>query len=1338
MQLNMMNGNMADQGLVALPASSVQQRFWVLDQLNPRDPAVNIAVRFGLRGSLNVDALTRALNETVKRHETLRSNFAMVDGEVKQIVTDCVRLDLPVTDLRNLPEAERRDCAERLASGHARATFDLAKDTLVRAALLRILDEEHMLLINVHHSVADGWSIGIITDELGMLYEAFCTGTAARLAELPIQYADYTIWQQEQQNEAGPGQSEAYWKRQLTGMEKLEVPADFARPAAEYHSEANILSRLLPVPLTDSLRRLSVEHDATLFMTMLAGLQVLLHRYTGETDIAVGTQVVGRNVPEVESLIGPFINTLVLRTDLSGDPSFENLLNRARETATEALEHQEVPLERVAELLRAKREGGNRAMFNVNFIFQRDFVKPWNHAGVEMWPIPSRSPGALHDLNVFLVERKDGWRLSCEYNTALFRAERITRMLGHLETLLESVANDPAQKISHLPLLNDVERTQLLREWNATQAAYPAGGGVHRLIEAQAERTPGATAVVHGGASVSYRTLNERANQLARTLQEQGTRPGSLIGICLDRTPEMIIAALAVWKTGCAYVPLDPEFPPTRLAYMASDAKLAVLITSASRAPLIETSAPIVLVDSKRIAAKATTNPDLAVGGDETAYVLYTSGSTGRPKGVAIAHAALANLLQAIVREPGVSSRDAIAAVTTLSFDIAALELYAPLITGGRVILLGRKQGVDGAALRRVIEEGAATILQATPATWRMLIESGWTRTPRLKMLCGGEPLTRDLADELLARGGELWNMYGPTETTIWSSWVRIRNDGEPISIGRPAPNTQFYVLDGNLQPVPAGVSGELFIGGAGVAKGYLDRPELTAERFLQNPFGEGRIYRTGDRARFRFDGQVELLGRTDRQVKIRGYRIELGEVEAALSGSQDVRDAAVVVRPDAVGEVEMIGYFVPVHAGVTSESIRAQLKRHLPDYMVPGLLIPLAELPKTPNQKTDRNALPDPGTLRTTSKSESEPGASVDPLEATLTAIWEKVLRIRPIGRGDNFFELGGHSVLAAQMFSRMERSLGKALPLATLFQAPTIAQLASLLRDGGWTPPWSALVPIRPSGSKPPIYLVHPIGGNIINLAGFGSRFDLDQPLYGLQARGLDGEETPHTSVETMARDYVQQIRAIQPEGPYLLGGFSAGGIVAYEMAQQLTSAGETVQMLALLDTVIQVPEESRALNRKWARWLRTIRFNSRYALRVGPCKFAALKLRNWKMRANIRLWLGNRRKALNVEEAFLVAVRDYSPKPYAGTATLFRSQDELDIFTDKSLGWSPLIQGGLSIRLVSGDHDTILSEPHIGVLAREISSSLKESTGLYHGLDRQPSGTEIRSLQSLARFA
>ncbi len=1290
------------QDLLALPASPAQERFWIVDQLKKGDPSLNVAVRFLLTGALDTAALIRALNLVVARHETLRANFEQVDGRLAQIVVPEREIEVPVTDLSNLEPTRQRAEADRLADEIARQSFALEAGPLIRARLLRCAPEQHILLITVHHIVSDGWSIGVITDEIRAAYEAYSAGREPRLPELAIQYADFALWKNEQT--AGDVGAESYWRERLSGLPRFEMMPDFARSPLN-DGKGHIVSRLLPKRLTQKLQAFALNHDSTLFMAYYAALCALLSRYTGETDIVTGTHFACRDAVEVEPLIGPFAQNLVLRTDTAGDPTFVELLDRASETISGALLHPDIPYDRITA---GRGDGG--PLFSINFIHQRDFVKPWQCGTLRMDPIPSRSPGAWYDLNLFLVERVDGWRLSCEYNTSLYRMATVELLLEHFELLLTAIAADPYRCISEYDFLTQSEQRCLLSEWNNTAASYPTHLCVHDLLRLAAARTPGRVAAEAGPETITYEQLDAWSNRIARYLKSRGARPGVYVGICMDRSLDMLAAVLAVLKTGAAYLPLDPAFPASRLEFMSEDADIRILVTSDSQRQRIQTGACVVNIDRERlpIGAESPLPLEDKVSSDGVAYILYTSGSTGKPKGVEVQHRSVINMLYGMQAHLQLGEADSVLAITTLSFDIATLELYLPLITGARIILASQKQAADPLELREVLARVRPTFLQATPVTWRMLIDAGWNGTPGLKMLCGGEKMTPELATALLSRGGILWNAYGPTETAVWSTIGRVE-PGETITIGRPIANTLIYILDTQLRLLPLGVPGEIYIGGDGVAKGYRNRLELNAQRFLSNPFGPGRLYRTGDIGRYLPGGNIEILGRNDAQVKVRGFRIELGEVEAALAAVEGVRAAAVAVRTDPAGENMLAGYFVP-RAGVDAGAVRQALSAKLPPYMVPTWLVAMAELPVTPNGKLDRKALPEPQAAQPApAVAEISPA---DPLEATLISIWESVLGVAPVRRQDNFFELGGHSVLAARMFTRLEKAIGKSLPLATLFQAPTIAKLASLIRDTDWKPSWSPLVAIRPSGSKPPFFFVHPIGGNVLNFAGFSSHFGEDQPIYGLQARGLGGDEAPHTSIELMAADYVRAIRTVQPEGPYAIGGFSAGGVVAFEMARQLRHSGQEVSLLALLDTGIR---SGRALTfgERLRRHAFILSQNLRYAARVAPIEYLDRKRKNLAMRLQLLKWnlreklgLANDPAMLSAEEAFLLAMRGYTPVPFNGDAVLFRAGDD---YLDPNLGWGNIIRGRLDIEITTGDHDTILHEPHIGMLAQLIQKRL-----------------------------
>lgn len=1067
-------------------------------------------------------------------------------------------------------------------------------------------------------------------------------------------------------------EAEDYWRRQLTDLPYCEIAPDHPLPAGGARGERATVSRCFGRGLSAAVDSLAAGVAVTPGVVLVSGAVALLHRYTGDTDLAIAISAWEREDPAHGGLV---------RVNVSDNPTFRALLCKVETAVSAARRYAFFPWEKIAGLSQTDRP--RLCGLSVGH----------EDAGARLAGLSGESTSkccGTGDLHVFMGRGEAA--VHCEYDRALFDSKTIQELMAHLESLLSAAVADPDQNLSSYRLLTANQITMLLDRGCPGGVAAPADRCVHELFEQRVRLHPNRTAVLCGRAAVTYGELNQRANRMARYLRSLGLGRGERIGIQVQRSVEMLVSVLAVLKTGGCYVPLDPSFPAERLRFMAEDAGLALTIDD----QWLHASRPeVTQQESDDLVNRATLS--------SPADIIYTSGSTGIPKGVEIHHGALVNVLNAVIRNPGIREDDTVLAVTTLSFDISKAELFGPLLAGARIRLATREEVADGLELRRIIEEGTITLLSATPATWRMLIEAGWKGTHTLRMFSTGEPLSRAMADQLLSRGVELWNLYGPTETTIWSSWRRITAGADPITVGGPAPNQSFYLLDAYGNLVPAGAPGELWIGGAGVSKGYRNRPELTAERFKPNPFGSGIIYRTGDRGRWRGDGDMEILGRMDGQVKIRGFRVELGEVEATMAACPGVRGAAAVVQGDTLA-----GYFLSNQVTPATEvTLRSHLSSKLPAYMVPSHLILLDEFPRTANGKLDRRALPDPKLIQRRSPAERELAA--DRMEAALTNIWELVLQRHPIHRTDNFFEIGGHSLVAARLFAQMEKQLGRTLPLATLFQAPTIEKLAAVLRDRGWTPPWSSLVPIRSSGSRPPFVFVHAIGGNVVNFAGFAAHFNSDQPLYGLQARGLDGKRAPHLVLEQMAADYIRDMKSVQPQGPYYLGGFSAGAVVAFEMARQLRSQGDAVPVLALLEGEMTCARSTtRAMH-----WWRTMLFNARYSAHVGFRTFVTKKLRNWRRRVRIRLlpWHDNP-SLLDAEEAFMVALRAYRAQPYDGSAILFCTDTELRLHPDMYEGWSQYVRGGVEVQFISGDHETLLAEPQVGQLASILADRLDEA--------------------------
>jgi amino acid adenylation domain-containing protein len=1050
-----------------LPLSFAQQRLWFLDRLEPGSPLYNIPAAIEIAGRLDGAALLRSLREIVRRHEALRTTFAARPEGPVQVIHPERKIEFPVADLRGLPANEREAAARRLATEEARRPFDLVRGPLLRALLIRLEEERHLAVLTVHHIVSDGWSMGVLVREIAALYPAFITGSAPALPELPVQYADFALWQRDRLQGEVLERELAFWRQRLAGAPMaLDLPTDHPRPALQTFRGAQAPFRLGPEALA-ALRAAGKGAGQTLFMQILCAWDLLLQRWTGQDVLLVGSPIAGRARPEVQGLIGLFVNTLVLRGDLTGDPTLGELLTRVRETALAAFTHQDLPFGRLVEELHPQRDFARPPLFQVLFILQPAEADALELPGLRLAPRDLDTGTAKFELTLQLAEGEDqvsGW---IEFNTDLFEPATAERMAGGLAVLLEALPGGSGRPASELPVLSAAERRQLLLEWNETGRPWPAAALLHELFERQAARTPGAPAVSFGGESLSYRDLDERANRLARVLRRRGVGPEVRVGLCVERSAGMVAALLGILKAGGAYVPLDPGHPAERLALILEDSAVAVLVTEERLlAGLPSHDAEVLCLDGEIGSEDAGPLEPLAVE-ENLAYVIYTSGSTGRPKGVQLPHRAVVNFLHAMTERPGLGPDDVVPALTTLTFDIAGLEIYLPLAVGGRVEVLERDEAADGRRLAARLAAVGATAVQATPATWRLLVTTGWRGMPGLKILCGGEALPRDLAGELLARGAELWNVYGPTETAVYSTTGRVAPGDGPVLLGRAIANTGLYVADPRSRLAPLGAAGELLIGGAGLARSYLGRPELTAERFVPHPWSPepgARLYRTGDLVRWRPSGELQFLGRIDHQVKVRGFRIELGEIEAALLRHPAVAQAVVAVgsRQETVGESRLVAYVVPagkVPAAIPSiDELREHLRRSLPEYMLPSAFVVLEALPLNPSGKVDRKALHAPEATREAASA----AAWADPrneLERMIAALWREVLGIDRVGAGDNFFDLGGHSLLAAQVHVRLSEKLGRELALLDLFRYPTVASLAAFLGGGEAAAPRTGL---------------------------------------------------------------------------------------------------------------------------------------------------------------------------------------------------------------------------------------------------------------------------------------
>ncbi len=1316
-----------------LPLSFSQEGLWFLEQLTPGSAAYNVPIALPLSGPIDVTTLERSLNEVLRRHEALRTTFQLVDGEPAQIVGAPAWFTLPLVDLRQLPKGERDQEAERLIAEEAGRPFDLARGPLFRARLLQLQDDRYRLLVNLHHIVSDGWSLGVLARELEALYQAYAAGEESPLPALPVQYGDYARWQRAYLQGDVLEQQLSYWRRALGGdLAPPELPTDRPRPAEPTLRGAVKRFEIEPA-LWERLTALSRREGVTLYMTLLAAFDVLLHRYSGQTDIVVGTPVAGRNREEVEGLIGLFVNTLVLRTDLSGDPTFRALLQRVREVALEGFAHQDVPFELVVRELHPQRDIHQSPLFQVMFAYEKVGLNPL-----------TVGTGATHfDLTVFCWEHADRLTGLFEYSTDLFEAATIERMIGHLLTLLAGAAANPDARLSELPLLTAPERHQLLVTWNATETAYPRERCVHELFAARASATPDAIAVVSEGESLTYRELDERSNQLAHYLQELGVGPDVLVGICVERSPELVVGLLGILKAGGAYLPLDPAYPKERLAFMLDDARVPVVLTQQALVDCLPAySGPVVCLDVAPIVGAGDTSPlPTTSSPDNLVYVMYTSGSTGTPKGVAVPHRAVVRLVVG-ADYVTLDQHEVLLQLAPISFDAATFEIWGSLLNGARLVLAPPGK-LSLEAVGRTVQRYGVTTLWLTAGLFHEMVERQLAALRGVRqLLAGGDVLAladvRRVASEL--DGCQLINGYGPTETTTFACCWPVTPDGltgASVPIGRPIANTRVYVLDRQRQPVPIGVPGELYIGGDGVARGYLNRPELTTERFVPDPFGAdpgARLYKTGDLVRYRPDGTLEFLGRLDDQVKIRGFRIELGEVEAALRRHPRVGDAVVVARGDTAGDRRLVAYVVPDGAAhLPPSTLQSFLRQKLPDYMVPSLFVTMDRLPLNPNGKVDRRALPAPGAERPALEQTYVPPRS--PCERRLVAIWERLLGVRPIGVTDDFFALGGHSLLAARLFAEIASEFGTHLPLASIFPDATIEHLADLLGSGSAPLPAAFIVPIQPRGEAPPLFLVHGIGGGVLDFTNLARAIGPEQPVYGVdRPETCEPAATPMT-IEAMAQQLVRALRAFQPAGPYRLGGHCFGGLLAYEMAQQLVADGQEVALLALIET--EAPSYRRVhvtgrVLREFARnlpvWLADV---------VGHSQPLFLNRLRRKSRLLTRSLNGQTRRAqalrapLQLEDLVdrvgeisderrqlmmiqLQAARNYRLRPYPGQITVFRARCRpLWCSFDHALGWGELAAGAIVTHVLPGNHVQMMTEQrYIAALATRLRRALAET--------------------------
>jgi amino acid adenylation domain-containing protein len=1282
------------------PVSQSQARIWYMHQLAPQSAAYNITVPIRFSGVIQKEALIRSMEEMVQRHDSLRTTFRSSRGEPVQIISPSSTVDMTEIDIGNVPEDARVKEAKRISSEEARRPFDLENGPLIRVLLIRLSDEDHVLLLNMHHMICDQWSLGIIARELTALYNGFSKSSPLSMAGLPAQCADVAIWQDQWFLGERLDAQLAYWKKQLADMKPLALPTDHPRPSIQMFRGSQESLNLSP-ELLESLNRHAAQENASLYMLFLAAFQTLLCRYSSQHDIALGTPIANRNRLEWEGVVGTLINILVVRTDLSGDPSFRQLLRRVRRAVLDAFDNGDLPFETVVKELHCERDPSRSPLIQVLFNFQSVSLGNINLDGLSWMPFEIDQSSSQFDLSV-TVDPEITRKIVMTYNIDLYEPETIKRMLQHYHRLLEAVAANPDESVATISILSDHEKTQLLYQWNNNHDDFPQKC-IHELFEDQARKTPDSIAVVFDDQKITYDELDQRANQIACGLRTRGVKPEVPVGVCMERSIDLIVALLGILKAGGAYVPIDPAYPQERITFMIEDSGLGIMLTQEKllkHLPRNGQSTLCLETMANAASSESTGNyPFLQPG--NLAYVIYTSGSTGKPKGVEVEHRSLVNFLYSMGKTPGMTEKDVLLSVTTVSFDIAALEIFLPLTVGARVVLTSREVVADGKRLMQQMESSCATMMQATPTTWRMLVEAGWNGSERFKVLSGGESLPLDLAKDLLKGGNTVWNLYGPTETTVWSTIAQVESNCSRISIGRPVNNTRVYILDSKMEPVPVGIPGELYVGGQGVARGYLKRPELTGDIFVRDPYSgdsQERLFKTGDLARYLADGTIEYLGRIDQQLKIRGHRIEPGEIEATLMEHPAVRQAVVVGQEYAPGDTRLVVYLVMLRdMACDRNQLRSFLERRLPDYMIPAAFVFLEALPIGPGGKVNRQALPPPDpTDASLGKTFLAPR---DRLEFQLAQIWQSVLNVSPIAVTDNFFEIGGHSLLAVRLIEELERGLGKRLPLARIFQAPTIEKLANVLASQSPLGETPLVVPLQPHGLNPPFFC-HGASFDIALHAG------TDQPFYGLRPHGQDGRQAPST-IEEMAADYVNQVRTVQPNGPYYLGGYSFGGLVAFEMAQQLTEQGQKIALLVVIDPVSPMngfftdrTYPSSISQSSYLRIYQTLRnLVSLGSEEKRPSMSGAIRWRVAEIRRKSTFLLCNLHLAISGRipeplrmfyffEIGRAAIRKYMPKHYCGRIVFLKAEKS-------SSGWNGLAAEEMDVHEIPGKHLDLLRD-------------------------------------------
>ncbi|MCY7353287.1 MAG: amino acid adenylation domain-containing protein [Cytophagaceae bacterium] len=1314
------------------PTTEPQLEIWTACLLGGDDAnrAFNESVSLRLRGKLIRAALEQALQALIQRHEALRSAFS-ADG--KQI---CMFRELPLEfsylDISAKEISEKKYLIEDYVRQDAQYVFDLLQGPLFKAGLLKTAADEHELVLTAHHVVCDGWSIGIMMQDLAKLYSAYAQNTVPDLPEAPS-FGQFAEEQRLFSDSEEYRKIETFWLNQYQDkVPVLNLLTDFPRPAFRTFKSTRF-DFPLDRELVAALKKAGTQVGCSFVTTLTAAFEILLHQLTRQNEIVLGLPAAGQSVTGNYGLVGHCVNLLPLRSTHNPDISFLDYLRTRKAELFDAYDHQQITFGSLLKKLAIARDPSRVPLVPVVFNIDMGLDNGVAFYGLQHQLISNPRAYENFELALNATGQEQTLCLEWSFNVGLFKAETIAGIHTKFETLLQNFIATPNVALREILRPDSDEINPFIAEWNSTQAVYPKDKSLHDLITESARKFPDKIAVRSGSEKLTYRELDEKANQLARILLENSVRPGDTVGLALDRSLEMIIGLLAIMKSGAAYVPIDTLHPAERIEYQLQDAACKLLLINQKYTKRFGESVRELFIENiaQRLHEYAPEAPEVPVSGSDLAYILYTSGTTGRPKGVQIEHHSVVNVLLSIQKNPGLTADDKTLSLATIAFDLSTVEIYLPLVTGAELILVDSITGRDGYLLAGLIQSEGISFMQATPATWRMLWESGWRGSKSLRVISCAEALSKDLAHKLLDSCHSLWNLYGPTETTIYATGKEIFKDDELITIGRPVANTQIFILNKQLKSVPIGEAGELCIAGEGLARGYLNQPELTAGKFVTNPFSDlagAKMYRTGDLAKFLPNGEIQYLGRIDQQVKIRGHRIELAEIEHQLLKQAGINDAVVIAREDVPGDQRLVAYLVADSEGEQYDNQlktwKDGIKKMLPDFMVPNHFVVLQKLPVTANGKIDKKALPKPVQEFNIG---SKNGLDLTNTEKVLIQIWKELLNINQLTAQDDFFELGGHSLLAVQVMTRIEKETGTRLPISTLFESNTIEKLAQAIEEKDKIHArWNSLVAIKPGGSKVPLYLIHGSGLNVLNFYGLAFNLDPDQPVYGLQAKGINGIDQSEDMIEAIAAHYISQIMLQNPKGPYALAGYSFGGIVAYEMAKQLEAKGRKVTLLAMFDTYAYTSNFDDSFSTKLAKKVRlqlpkihfiinSFRKNPRttlnYQWMITKEKFTNLLVRLGFAKHNT----GGEAHSHSddIYQKLFLAYEQYKLTPYEGTVCLFRAKERKYFVPDPVyLGWKRYAKKGVEIYDVPGDHKTMLLQPNDQEFALILQRALDNS--------------------------